>query len=469
MKDMTLIQIAKACNGTYVGTKDMEHKEVTSIVLDSRKAETGGLFIATRGERVDGHDFIDAVISKGVICVITEKELPNCKAAYIKVEDSFQALKDIAKYYRSRLDIKVVGITGSVGKTSTKEMIASVLSQKYNVQKTAGNFNNEVGLPLTILSIRDEHEVAVVEMGISNFGEMHRLSDIARPDICVITNIGNCHLENLGTQEGILKAKSEIFDFLDKDGAVCLNGDDGLLSSISDVKGIKPLFFGVKDTNSIYATDITNHGLKGTTCRIHVTADVGTVCNQQENFDVSIPIPGGHMVNNALAATAVGVTMGLSFDFIKKGIGSVEAISGRSHLMQTERYMIIDDCYNANPMSMRAAIELLSYALTRKVAFLGDMFELGTDSDQMHEEVGVCAVQADIDVLVCVGDNSKHMYNAAKASMDEHGGNTEIRYYETRDEAISHLHDLIQQGDTILVKASHGMGFTQVVEYLQNQ
>lgn len=466
MRDMTLIQIAKACNGTYVGTDEMKHIEVTSVVLDSRKAEEGTLFIATRGERVDGHDFIDDVFSKGAICVISERELPNCKGVYIKVEDSFQALKDIAKYYRSRLHVKVVGITGSVGKTSTKEMIASVLSQKYCVQKTAGNFNNEVGLPLTILSIRDEHEIAVVEMGISNFGEMHRLSDIARPDVCVITNIGNCHLENLGTREGILRAKSEIFDFINEDGAICLNGDDALLAAISDVKGIKPLFFGVNNTNSIYATDVTNYGLKGTSCKIHVTTEMHTA---EGSFDVTIPIPGGHMVSNALAATAVGVTMGLSFDFIQKGIGSVEAISGRSHLMQTEQYMIIDDCYNANPMSMKAAIELLSYALTRKVAFLGDMFELGLDSDRMHEEVGVCAVKANIDVLICVGENSKHMKDAAEAYIHANGGNTDIRYYETREEAIDHLHEFVQQGDTILVKASHGMGFQQVVELLHEK
>lgn len=462
MKDMTLLKIAEACGGTYVGTKDMEHTEVTSVVLDSRKAEPGALFIATRGERVDGHDYIDDVFFKGAVCVISEKELPGCNGVYIKVEDSFQALKDIAKYYRSRLDIKVVGITGSVGKTSTKEMIASVLAQKYSVLKTAGNFNNEVGLPLTILSIRDEHEVAVVEMGISNFGEMHRLSEIAKPDICVMTNIGNCHLENLGTKEGILRAKSEIFDFISEDGAICLNGDDALLSTMTAVKGIKPLFFGIDHHNSIYATDITNHGLKGTDCKIHVMQS-----DAEESFDVSIPIPGGHMVNNALAATAVGVTIGLSYELIQKGIGAVEAISGRSHLMQTERYMIIDDCYNANPISMKAAIELLSYALTRKVAILGDMFELGTNSNQMHSEVGTFAAESGADVLIIVGDNSKHMYAAAEQYVRERGMNTEIQYYATRDEAIGHLHELVQQGDTILVKASHGMGFHEVVEWLE--
>ena len=210
MKNLTLENIAKACAGKLVLPDNGEtgRKEATCVVIDSRKIEQGGVFIATRVEKVDGHSFIPAVEKAGAMGVVCERAPEECGIPYILVEDSFKALKDLAEFYRKQLSIQVVGITGSVGKTSTKEMIASVLSTKFHVLKTQGNFNNEIGLPLTVLSIREEHEIAVLEMGISDFGEMHRLSKIARPDICVMTNIGQCHLENLGTRKGILKAKS---------------------------------------------------------------------------------------------------------------------------------------------------------------------------------------------------------------------------------------------------------------------
>ena len=211
MKNLTLEHIADCCHGTYIGTGEQRGFEVTGVVIDSRKVEAGNLFVAIKGERVDGHTFIDAVYEQGAAAVVSEQRLENPKGPYILVESTTQALKDIAAFYRDSLDIKVVGITGSVGKTSTKEMIASVLSEKYRVLKTAGNFNNEIGLPLTIFRLSEEDEVAVLEMGISDFNEMHRLGAIAKPDICVITNIGLCHLENLGSRDGILKAKTEIF------------------------------------------------------------------------------------------------------------------------------------------------------------------------------------------------------------------------------------------------------------------
>ena len=248
MRNMTLSHIAEACGGTlYVDGKpytcdasreddsmevEWKAKEASCVVIDSRKIEAGGVFIAAKGERADGHSFISQVADKGALGVVCERTPENCSIPYILVEDSFKALRDIGEYYRKQLDVKVVGITGSVGKTSTKEVIASVLAQKYRVLKTQGNFNNEIGVPLMVLSIRKEHQVAVLEMGISDFGEMHRLSKIARPHICVITNIGQCHLENLGSRQGILKAKSEIFDFMVPQGKVFLNGDDDLLSPL---------------------------------------------------------------------------------------------------------------------------------------------------------------------------------------------------------------------------------------------
>ena len=223
MKNMTPHRIAEVCGGIYHGTEEQGRQEIVSITTDSRQAEDGCLFVAVKGERVDGHDYIPSVFEKGALCVISEQELEDPKGAWIRVESSLQAVKDMAEYYRRQLDIRVVGITGSVGKTSTKEVIASVLAEKYHVLKTLGNFNNELGLPLTIFRLREEHQIAVLEMGISDFGEMHRLSRIARPDVCVITNIGQCHLEFLKDRDGVLRAKTEIFDYLSENGAIILN------------------------------------------------------------------------------------------------------------------------------------------------------------------------------------------------------------------------------------------------------
>ncbi len=461
MQNMSLEKIAEACQGRLIANTKYTTALISSVTLDSRKVIQDSLFIATRGERVDGHDFIDDVFEKGALCVVSEKELSQPKGPYILVRDSFQALKDIAAYYRSTLMIKIVGITGSVGKTSTKEMIASVLEQKYNVLKTAGNYNNEVGLPLTILNIREEHEIAVVEMGISDFGEMHRLAAIAKPDICVITNIGQCHLENLKSREGILKAKSEIFDFLKEDGAICLNGDDDLLSTLQEIKGVKPLFFGRQENNQIYATDIISRGLEGTSCVIH---------RGGETIDVLIPIPGGHMVQNALAAATVGTVLGFSAQLIQQGITAAKTIRGRSNLIKTDKGLIIDDCYNANPMSMKAAIDLLSYATTRRVAILGDMFELGEQSDKLHYETGLYAAASPIEVLILIGENAKHMSRAVDDYCAEHKDRVcEKYYFAERDQAIETLLSILKNQDAILIKASHGMGFQEIVTYITKE
>lgn len=453
MKNMTLANIAKAVNGSLHNAEQHVGEEAAGVVLDSRKVEAGYVFIATKGERVDGHTFIDTVFEKGALGVICEKAPENPKGAYIVVEDSFQALKDVAAFYRKQLNIKVVGITGSVGKTSTKEFIAATLATHYQVLKTEGNFNNEIGLPLTVLRIRDNIQVAVLEMGISDFGEMHRLSSIAQPDVCVITNIGQCHLENLGTRDGILKAKTEIFDFMQPDGKVCLNGDDDKLMTVTEVHGKRPLFFGKDSKNEIYATDYVNQGLAGSTANIH---------RQGRTFGVKIPLPGEHMVYNALAATAVATVMGLSDEEIAGGISSVEPVGGRSHVIHEDKVTIIDDCYNANPVSMKAAIDLLSMANTRKVAILGDMFELGNNEKALHEEVGTYAAYHKIDCVICVGNLCRHMYDGVKAVESD----SRAYYFEDRDIMLEHLGEILHTGDTVLVKASHGMHFEEVVKQI---
>lgn len=454
MKNMSLICMANACGGIYYGEEGKKDIEVSSITTDSRKVEAGCLFAAIKGERVDGHSFIPSVFEKGALCVLSEQKLENPKGPYILVESTLRAIKALAKYYRKQLDIKVVGITGSVGKTSTKEMIASVLSEKYQVLKTLGNFNNELGLPLTIFRLREEHEIAVLEMGISDFGEMHRLSEIACPDVCVITNIGQCHLEYLHDRDGILRAKSEIFDFIAEDGKIILNGDDDKLSTLKNVKGITPTFFGIEKKQELYADDLENLGLKGIRCRIHV---------KDQSFAVDIPIPGYHMVQNALAATGVGLALGLSLEQIHDGIEKLEAISGRFHLIETERYTIIDDCYNANPVSMKASLTALQDGLYRKVAIVGDMGELGENEVQMHREVGRYAADLKIDLFLCVGELCHHIAEGIR----EKNPDKEIKEFATREELLSQLPGILKEKDTILVKASHFMKFDEIVSYLQ--
>ncbi len=452
MNNMTLTEIAGACNGRLFASDGYHERKAAGVVLDSRKVEKDYLFIAAKGARADGHDFIDTAFDKNALAVVCEKAPLSPKGPYILVDNSFVALKDIAAWYRMQLNVTVVGITGSVGKTSAKEFIGSVLNQKYSVLKTEGNFNNEVGLPLTILKIRDDHNAAVLEMGISHFGEMHRLSEIAKPDIVVVTNIGQSHLENLKSREGVFKAKSEIFDCMNRNGRVCINGDDDMLSAIREVNGIKPVRFGMGTDNDVFAANVVNRGYSGCSCDIHTKGNI---------FRTNIPLPGEHMVFNAMAAVSVGLLMDLTCEEIAAGIEAVLPLGGRNNIIRLKKWTIIDDCYNASPVSMKAAIDLLSIADTRKVAILGDMYELGDMENSLHNEIGRYAAARNVDVILCVGKLSLNMYYGAA------GGYTGILlYYETLNELIQALPSIVNKGDTILVKASHRMEFEKAVKTL---
>lgn len=454
MPNMTIQNIVLACEGTYVGAPELLGKTICGAVIDSRLVEEDYLFIPIKGERVDGHNFIPQVFEKGACCVLSEIELEDPKGPYIRVESSEEALKKIAAFYRQSLPIKVVGITGSVGKTSTKEMIASVISQKYNVHKTAGNFNNEIGLPLTVFGIHAEHEVAILEMGISDFNEMHRLSTVANPDICVITNVGLCHLENLGDRDGVLKAKTECFEHMKEGGLAVLNGDDDKLSTKKNVNGRDAVFYGMNaDENLIYATDVENLGFEGMQANIHTP---------QGEFKASITIPGEHNVYNALAATAVGLELGLSLEEIQKGIQEAKTIAGRTNLIKANGYNVIDDCYNANPVSMEAAMDVLSHAKGRTIAVLGDMGELGEDEKALHFGVGKCVAEKKIHTLFCAGTLAAE-YKAGAQSI---GNECKVYHFENRDDMIAELLSYVKEGDNILIKASHFMDFPKVVKAL---
>lgn len=455
MKNMSLQKIAAACGGTYCGSADLSEREVSSVVIDSRKAEKDSLFVAIKGARVDGHSFIPQVMEKGALCAVSEQDLGDVPYPYIKVGSCEQALKDIAEHYRRSLDIRVVGISGSVGKTSTKEMIASVLGQKFNVLKTEGNFNNEIGLPLTVFNIREEHEIAVLEMGISHFGEMTRLAKIARPDICVITNIGVAHIESLGSRDGILKAKTEMFQYMNPEGTIILNGDDDKLRGFVPENGVSPVYFGLDPSCPYHAEKTENKGLRGTDAEF-VTPD--------SRFRAHISIPGGHMVYNALAGIAVGTALGMTPDEMARGIEALVPIAGRNNLIETERWSIIDDCYNANPASMKSSLDVLACADTRTVAILGDMFELGASEKEMHYEVGAYAAEKGISVLICIGGLSAETARGARESSD--GAAMEILHYSTKEDFFKEMNDVLKKDDTILVKASHGMEFTEIVNFL---
>ena len=470
MPNLTLKNIALACEGIYVGPDEMENKVICGAVIDSRLVEPDYLFIPIKGERVDGHNFIPQVFEKGAACVLSEVELENPAGPYIRVASSEAALKKIAAFYRQSLSIKVVGITGSVGKTSTKEMIASVVAQKYSVHKTAGNFNNEIGLPLTIFGIRREHQVAILEMGISDFNEMHRLAEVANPDIAVITNIGLCHLENLGTRDGILQAKTEMFDHMKEGGVAILNGDDDKLATKSVVNGKPAVFYGLGvepktdengvavDEKSIYATNVENLGFDGMQ---------STIYTPQGNFDAHISIPGEHNVYNALAATAVGLELGLTLDEIKKGIEEAKTIAGRTNLIHANGMNVVDDCYNANPVSMEAALDVLSHAKGRTIAVLGDMGELGENEAELHYGVGKCVAEKQIHTLFCAGTLASQYKKGVEDVLRQNGnGECEVYYFTQRDEMIKELLSYVKSGDSILIKASHFMDFPKVVEAL---
>lgn len=452
MKSITLQQVVTACNGTYFGDKAMLSTVITDITTDSRKIAENSLFIPIKGERFDAHNFIEDTFEKGAVCALSEKKL-DTKGNYILVNSTFQSLKDIAKFYRGLFKIPVIGISGSVGKTSTKEMIASVLQQKYKVMKTIGNFNNEIGVPLTLFSLEDSHEVAVVEMGISDFDEMNRLSEMVQPDICVITNIGTCHLEKLIDRNGVLKAKTEMFNHMNKNGKIFLNGDDDKLSTIKEAYGVIPSFYGLNNTNEYYGEVIENSGITGIKSVLHYS---------KGEIAVTIPAIGNYMVANAMVAVAIGKALKLTDEQIKDGIQSYKTVGSRDNLISTGYISIIDDCYNANPVSVKGAIDTLCNLKGSHVCILGDMKELGTDEHELHYGVGKYAADKGVDTLIAIGELAENIAKGATES-----GVETVHYFLETQPAINQLKDIINKDDIVLVKGSRAMHLETVVAALE--
>ncbi len=449
MKKLTIKEIADACGGKFVGEQEILHSAVSGIETDSRNLKAGNLFIPIVGDIYDGHDFIEKAFENGAICTLSEKQVLD--KPYLKVESTFQALKDIAEYYRSLFDVKVVAVTGSVGKTTTKEMIYSVLSQKYEVLKSQKNYNNEIGVPHTLFELEESHEVAVIEMGMNHFGEISRLSKTARPDICVITNIGHSHVGYLESREGIFRAKTEIFDFMKENGVAFLNGDDDLLYTLKSGE-FDTSFYGFKEHNDILAKSFEAVGFESSNCVLKT---------MNESTEIEILSPGRHMVYAAAAAYAVGRYLGLTNLEIKKGIKEFKAVGNRMEIIKTDSLTILNDVYNASPESVKAAVDVLCIAKGRKVCILGDMFELGESAKELHEEVGEYAASKDVDVLVCAGNLSKNIAEGAKQNK------AKVYWFETQADMIEKISNIINDCDTVLVKASRGMHFEETVEVLE--
>lgn len=464
---LTMSELARICGGilTFVGGEFNKDIPFSYVCTDSRETADGALFVALGGERVDGHDYIPAAISSGSGCVLCER-IPessnNSKYVAVVVEDSLKAVGELAKAYDRRLNHRKVAITGSVGKTTTKEFVAQALSESFRVHKTEGNYNSNIGMPLSMLSMSNDTEVSVLEMGMSAFGEIEYLSRIAEPDIAIVTNIGSSHMGHLGSRENIGKAKLEIVKGLKKGGTLLLNGDDDILRAYKD-PDFKAIYVGIDSECDFRAVNI-RETINKTTFDI-VTAN-RTVSN------VVIPTIGKHNVYAALFAYAVGVRMNLTDEVIFRGLSSFRPVGMRQNIYELGGITVIEDCYNASPESMRAAINVLRSVSENKgkgrmTALLGDMYELGAHSDKFHEQVGLDFAAAGGDMLFTFGSAADLTAGGAILG----GLETErvLRNGNVKDPALSGemlLHSL-KEGDTLLVKASRGAAAERVINYLR--
>ena len=447
MKNFTIENILRVCGGQWRGESAPPDAELSAVTTDSREATPGCLFAAIPGERADGHDFIAAALKKGAACVLCQRVPDGVKGNLIVVPDTVAALQAAAGFYRAQFDIPVLGITGSVGKTTAKEMVAAVLGQRWRVHKTAGNFNNDLGVPITLFGLNETHEAAVVEMGVSHPGDMQRLAEMVRPTMALYTVIGHAHLEFLKSREGILAEKTVLNRFLPPDGFVLCNGDDDLLSALRCPQ--KKLTFGMGRDCDVRAEGVRLLRDGSTRC---------TVVLGPRRIDVSIAAYGEHMVYAALEGAAAGLVLGLSDEEIVRGIAAYEPVGRRARRIETARFTIVDDCYNANPTSVASAIRSLSRCVGRKVCILGDMLELGADEAELHFQTGELARACGIDLVLTAGPLAAQI--AKGAAQPEHS-------FPDRDALIAALPRLLRRGDNILVKASRSMRFEEITAALE--
>ena len=459
MEALTLRQLLEATGGTLLGEYDDLDTVFTEVCTDSRSVRPGCLFLPLQGERFDGHGFINDALEAGSLGCLTARERENYRSDkfYVKVRSTHRALRDLARYYRKRFSIPFVAVTGSVGKTTTKDMTAAVLGTKYRVLKTEGNFNNEIGLPLTLLRLDHSHEICVLEMGMDHAGEIDSLSELVEPDVALITNIGDAHIENLGSREAIFAAKCEVFRHMGPDGLAVLNGDDPLLATLRGKLEQRTLFVG------------SGAGLDYTASNVDTGDGTRLSCNIRTplaQFQAEVPALGEHMIYPTLMAAAVAEHFGMSANEILQGIRAFLPTKMRMNVVRCPGDLILlDDAYNANPQSMRAAAAVLGDAHgRRKVAVLGDMKELGVNSQLFHCTVGGYFAQAGTDRLIAIGDMARYIaQGAAEAGLEQ------ASWYPDLPQAEDALLREVRSGATILIKASRAMEFERVTAFLQEQ
>ena len=445
MGRITLKQAARWCDG-YV---DEKYADVTFLGAcnDTRELQPGQLFVALQGVR-DGNDFVPSAMAAGAAAALCTRRMGDYPAIY--VSDTRTALGDIARGERQRLGMKVVGITGSVGKSTTKEMVAQVLGGTFRTEKTPVNHNNDIGMPMAILGMPEDTQVAVLEMGMNHFREMAYLSSIARPDVALILNIGTMHIENLGTMEGIRQAKFEIVEGMGPAGELVLNGDDTMLRNLPDMLRQKVTYFGKDSDCAVRCLDARQ--------------EEETLCFRVETRDTSFPVEihleGLHFVPDAMAAVSVGLLMGVPPQTITEQLKKFRNLSGRQEILQVGGYTIIKDCYNAGPESMAAALQVLGAKHGRRIAVLGDMLELGTSAQAEHYRIGRLAVES-TDMVLAYGPNAPRVRSGCIT-----GGMPDSRCsaFQDKDELLSALRRFARPGDVILFKGSHGMHMETVLE-----
>ena len=458
METITLGQLLQAVNGQLLGEFD-KNTPISHVDTDSRDIHPGSLFIPLAGERFDGHAYINAALESGAVGCLTQRERESYQPGkfYVKVPSTQRALRDLAAWYKEQFHIPFVAVTGSVGKTTAKDMLAAVLGVKYKVLKTEGNFNNNIGLPLTLLRLDSSHQVGVVEMGMDKFGEIDYLGGIVKPEVGVITNIGDAHIERLGSRENIFKAKCELLPHIKEDGLLVLNGDDPMLSTLRGKTPVQTVFCGQGEGLEYRAQILGGDGVSHIQCRL---------TTPKMDREVRIPALGEHMVYPTLIAAAVAERFGLTPDEIEQGIRQFVPTRMRMNILRRGNGIIIlDDTYNANPQSMRAAISVLADSQSSyKIAVLGDMLELGPFSPALHAEVGEYLGQAGIQCLVAVGEQSAAMAQGARDV-----GVPQVLYCHDKGEAMERLPMLLRGDCTILVKASRGMKMEDITAFLVKQ
>ena len=459
MEVITLGHLLEAVGGTLLGTFAELDTPILRVDTDSRSIHKGALFIPLVGERFDGHAYINSALEGGAVGCVTARERESYRPDkfYVKVANTERALRDLAAWYKNRFNIPFVAVTGSVGKTTAKDMVAAVLGAKYKVLKTEGNFNNNIGLPLTILRLNSEYQVCVLEMGMDRPGEIDYLGDIVKPDVGIITNIGDAHIERLGSRENIFKAKCELLPHIRQDGLLVLNGDDEMLATLRGNTQVETVFCG-ENEGLEYRARVT--GGDGET---HICCHLATPCMEQ---NVEIPALGQHMIYPTLIATAVGEHFGMTPEQIEQGLSQFVPTRMRMNIHhRADQITILDDTYNANPQSMRAAINVLADSRSSwKVAVLGDMLELGPFAPGLHNGVGECLGKAEVNCLVAVGEMAAHIAQGARDS-----GVPMVYHILDKEEAKSLWDSILRPDCTVLVKASRGMRLEELTAQLMER